>query len=170
MGLATLAARTSSAEQTRALASALGAVVAAGDLVLLTGELAAGKTTFAQGMGRGLGVEEPITSPTFTLHRRYQGRLEFNHIDVYRIDQIDEVADLGLPELLDGPAVTLIEWGEVVAPVIPPDFLEVRIGLGEGDDDRTFELAVVGHRWGARARVLREALAPWAGDEGDGPC
>lgn len=156
-----LAARTSSAEETRALAGALTSLVTSGDLVLLTGELAAGKTTFAQGVGRALGVAEPVTSPTFTLHRRYQGRLEFNHLDVYRIDQIDEVADLGLPELLDSPALTLIEWGDVIAPVVPLDFLEVRISLGQGDDDRCFELLPVGPRWSARAAALAVALEPW---------
>jgi len=165
-----LAARTTSADQTRALAGALGPVVAPGDLVLLTGDLAAGKTTFAQGLGRSLGVAEAITSPTFTLHRRYRGRVEFNHLDVYRIDQLEEVADLGLPELLDGDGVTLIEWGDVVAPVVPADYLEVRISLGEGDDDRRFELEPVGPRWKARVRSLGEVLGPWREGGGDEAC
>lgn len=162
-----LAARTSSAEQTRALAGAVTSLVTEGDLLLLTGDLAAGKTTFAQGVGSGLGVAEPITSPTFTLHRRYRGRLGLNHLDVYRIDQMEEVADLGLPELLDDGSLTIIEWGDVLAPVLPLDFLEVRISLGEGDDDRWFEFVPVGRRWTARARALGEALAPWSGDGGD---
>ena len=169
-GLATLTARTSSAEETRSLASTLTGLVAPGDLVLLTGDLAAGKTTFAQGIGRGLGVAVPITSPTFTLHRRYEGRLELNHLDVYRIDQMAEVADLGLPELLEGEALTLIEWGDVIAPMLPLDFLEVKINLGPGDDDRHFEFLVVGARWASRASQLGELLAPWGEGEDRGPC
>jgi tRNA threonylcarbamoyladenosine biosynthesis protein TsaE len=166
-----LAAWTSSAEQTRALAGAVTSLVTEGDLMLLTGDLAAGKTTFAQGIGSSLGVVDPITSPTFTLHRRYRGRLELNHLDVYRIDQMEEVADLGLPELLDGTSLTVIEWGDVIAPVLPLDFLEVRISLGDGEDDRRFEFVLVGRRWAARARVLGEVLAPWGeGDDGvEGP-
>lgn len=164
-----LAACTSSAEQTRALAGAVTSLVTEGDLLLLTGDLAAGKTTFAQGIGSSLGVGEPITSPTFTLHRRYRGRLELNHLDVYRIDQMEEVADLDLPELLDSGALTVIEWGDVIVPVLPLDFLEVRISLGEGDDDRRFEFVPVGRRWSARARLLGEALAPWREDGAEPP-
>ncbi len=161
-----LAARTSSAGETRALAGALALLAAPGDVLLLTGDLAAGKTTFTQGFGRALGITEPITSPTFTLHRRYHGRLVLNHLDVYRIDQLEEVVDLALAELVDSDAVTVIEWGDVIIPELPPDYLEVHLTLGEGDDDRHVELTITGPAWTPRRRLLDEALAPWRATPG----
>lgn len=158
-----LAARTTSVDQTRQLAAALAELARAGDLLLLAGDLGAGKTAFAQGFGRGLGVEEPITSPTFTLAREYQGRrLRLHHLDVYRLEAMDEILDVGLPELLDDEAVVLVEWGDAIAPAVPADYLEVRITLGDGDDDRTLELRAVGPSWSARARAVATVLAPWA--------
>jgi len=97
-----ITAATSSVTQTRDLAAAIAELARPGDLILLVGDLGAGKTAFVQGFGAALGIDEPITSPTFTLARQYQGRLELNHLDVYRLEQIEEVLDLGLQELLDG--------------------------------------------------------------------
>ena len=146
-------------------------LVRAGDVVLLAGDLGAGKTAFSQGFGVALGVDEPITSPTFTLVNHYEGRLPLYHLDVYRLERLDEVADLGMAEFLDEGAVMLIEWGDTIAPVLPADFLEVRITLGAGDDDRLFELRAVGPRWQARQRAIGAALAPWmVADDGDAPC
>ena len=157
-----ISARTTTADATRALGAALAELARPGDLVLLVGDLGAGKTAFAQGFGRGLGLEGPITSPTFTLARQYEGgRLLLHHIDVYRLEQMEEVFDVGLPELLDEGAVTLIEWGDAIAPALPSDFLEIRIAFGAGDDDRTIELRAVGLSWNARQRAVGQALAPW---------
>lgn len=164
-----LAAATHGADHTRALAAALAELARPGDIVLLAGDLGAGKTAFAQGFGRALGVDEPVTSPTFTLVNRYDGRLPFYHLDVYRLDRLDEVADLGLAEFLDEGGAMLIEWGDTITPVLPADFLEVRIELGDGDDDRTFEFRTVGSRWAARQRALAAALAPWRVDDDNGP-
>jgi tRNA threonylcarbamoyladenosine biosynthesis protein TsaE len=161
--------RTKSVDQTRALASAIAELARPGDLVLLVGDLGAGKTAFAQGFGRGLGVEQPITSPTFTLAREYrEGRLPFHHLDVYRLDQMQEVHDVALPELLDEGGVALVEWGDAVAPALPADFLEVRLGFCESDDDRTVELRVVGSSWASRQRALAQAVSRWV--EGGAPC
>lgn len=154
-------ARTDGVEATRALARALSSLVAPGDLILLAGELGAGKTAFAQGFGAGLGVEEQITSPTFTLARHYEGRLVLHHVDVYRLERLSELQDVGIAELLDSGGVLLIEWGDAIAPALPADYLEIRLTYGEGDDDRALELRCVGERWSARARVLGETLAPW---------
>jgi tRNA threonylcarbamoyladenosine biosynthesis protein TsaE len=161
-------ARTRSVEDTRALAAALAELARPGDLILLAGDLGAGKTAFAQGFGAALGVDEVITSPTFTLAAQYQGRLEFNHLDVYRLDQLDEIFDLGLPEMLDEGGVTLVEWGDVIAPALPADFLEIRIDHGEADDERRFEIDPVGPRWSARARALTTAVHRWI--QGVAPC
>jgi len=146
---------TGSAEETRALGGAVASLVAAGDTILLGGDLGAGKTTFTQGLGRGLGVSGPITSPTFTLVRHHDdGRVPLLHADVYRVESLQEVVDLGLPELADGEAVTVVEWGDVAAPALAPDFLEIRIEFGRDDDDRRFVFRPVGPRWAARAPEL----------------
>lgn len=160
---------TKSPDDTRALAAALAELARPGDLILLTGDLGAGKTVFAQGFGAALGVTEPITSPTFTLANRYEGRLELNHLDVYRLDQLAEIFDLGLPEMLDEGGVTLIEWGDVIVPTLPADFLEVRLAIDEDDEERrNLEIHTTGSRWTARTRALTTALHRWI--RGVAPC
>jgi tRNA threonylcarbamoyladenosine biosynthesis protein TsaE len=164
-------ARTHSAEETRALAAALAELGQPGDLLLLAGGLGAGKTAFAQGYGAGLGVVERVTSPTFTLVNHHQGRLLLNHVDVYRLEQLDEVLDLGLEELLDGACVTIIEWGDAIRPALPPDYLQIALTPDEDDEElRTIELHLIGARWGARRRAITTALTPWLeADEAGGP-
>ena len=153
---------TKSAEDTRELGAALSAVARPGDVILLSGDLGAGKTTLVQGFARGLGVQEPVVSPTFILVRTYQGRLSLVHADAYRMDNLDEVTDLDLPELLDDGGVALVEWGDVIAPVLPADFLEIAIEFGEGDDDRRIDVRVVGPTWASRTGALRAALGRWS--------
>lgn len=156
----TLTAATTGVDQTRALAARLATVVQSGDVVLLAGDLGTGKTAFTQGLAAGLGVDEQVTSPTFTLVRSYPGRLTLHHVDVYRLDSLQEALDLDLPELIDDGGVTVIEWGDVVAPALPADFLEVRLDYGEADTDRTVALRAVGPRWSSRRTELRAVLAP----------
>ncbi len=170
-----LAVTTSGEQQTRDLAAALAELARPGDLLVLVGDLGAGKTVFTQGLGRGLGIDEQITSPTFALVQSYVGRLDLHHLDVYRLEQVNEALDLGLAELLDDDAVMVIEWGDTIAPVLPHDYLEVRLSYGEGDGDaRRIELVPVGHRWSARGRAMATVLeqvvgAPDDGADGDGP-
>ncbi|MGE3619628.1 MAG: tRNA (adenosine(37)-N6)-threonylcarbamoyltransferase complex ATPase subunit type 1 TsaE [Acidimicrobiia bacterium] len=163
-----LRAATSSVDETRDLGAAVAQLARPGDVLVLAGDLGAGKTAFAQGFGRGLDVAGRITSPTFTLVHVYEGRLPIHHLDVYRLDQLAEVVDLGLAEMLDEGGVVLIEWGDAILPVLPPDFLEVRMTFGEGDDDRLVEMRPVGRGWSARERALVTALRPWSGGEGEG--
>ncbi len=153
----------SSADDTSELASGLADLAEGGDVLVLVGDLGAGKTAFSKAYGKALGIDEPMTSPTFTLAREYEGRLTLHHLDVYRLEQMAEVLDLDLPDLLDSGGVVLIEWGDAIMPMLPPDFLEVRFTFGEGDDDRSIELRPVGDRWMARCSAL-EALAG-SGDE-----
>jgi tRNA threonylcarbamoyladenosine biosynthesis protein TsaE len=157
-------ATSKSVDDTKALAAALAELARPGDLVLLAGELGAGKTAFAQGFGAALGITERITSPTFTLVSQYRGRLELNHLDVYRLDQLSEIADLGLSEMLDDGGVTLIEWGDVIVPALPADYLEVRLAFREADDERDVDVVPVGSHWAARERALATALQPWTGE------
>jgi tRNA threonylcarbamoyladenosine biosynthesis protein TsaE len=159
-----LRARTTSVSETAAMAAALAAVSSIGDLILLSGDLGAGKTAFVKGFGSALGVTEPIISPTFTMVREYQGRLKLYHLDVYRVSQLSETVDLGLGELLDDEAVTVIEWGEHILAALPADYLEIRLELGEADDERLLEITAIGSRWSARARGLARVLAPWLVD------
>ncbi len=152
--------RTTSADGTRAVAAALAPLLRPGDVLLLSGDLGAGKTVFTQGLAAALGVVEPVTSPTFTLAQSYQGRLRLHHLDVYRLENLGEVLDLDLPELLDDDAVVCVEWGEVVIGELPRDFLQVRIRLadpGESPDIRIFEADLVGPSWHDRAGSLAAA-------------
>ena len=153
---------TSDVGSTRELAARLADHVRDGDLIVLIGDLGAGKTAFAQGFARALGVEDPVTSPTFTLANRYEGRLVVNHLDAYRVEVIAEARDLALPELLE-EGVTLVEWGDIISPALPNERLEIRItfGDGDGDDDRRLEISPLGTGWAARERELTSALSDW---------
>jgi len=102
---------TSAPEETEAAGEELGRRLRKGDLVLLKGELGAGKTTFVRGMARGAGSTAPVASPTFQLVRVYPGRLQLAHVDLYRIENGAELADIGLDELADDGAV-VVEWGD----------------------------------------------------------
>ncbi len=158
--------RTTSASETGAVGEALAQVLVAGDLLLLTGDLGAGKTAFAQGLGRGLGVTVPITSPTFTLANRYQGeRLLLHHLDVYRLTDIGEVRDLDLPELLDDPAVVAIEWGDMITGALPKTFLQIALAYGDHDgpdEVRDLVLDPIGPQWSARVEAITQATQRWA--------
>jgi tRNA threonylcarbamoyladenosine biosynthesis protein TsaE len=131
---------THSAAETRALAAEIGATLRRGDVVVLNGELGAGKTTFVKGLADGLGVVDAVTSPTFTIVQHYEGRVPVAHVDVYRLDRLQELHDLGFEELLDD-GVTIIEWGDAVAPLLPRNRLEVRLTMGDDLETRTIEIA-----------------------------
>lgn len=113
---------------THAVAAAIAGLARAGDVIVLAGEMGAGKTAFAQGFGRALGITDPITSPTFTLVHSYPGpgKLTLHHADLYRLDRSAELEDLALHELAAFGGVVLVEWGDVVAGALG-DHLEVRL-------------------------------------------
>ncbi|MDG2260912.1 MAG: tRNA (adenosine(37)-N6)-threonylcarbamoyltransferase complex ATPase subunit type 1 TsaE [Actinomycetota bacterium] len=157
--------RTEDVAATRAVAAAVADLVRDGDVILLSGDLGAGKTAFTQGFGAALGVEERITSPTFTLVHEYEGRLLLHHVDVYRLEEAGEVFDLALPEMLDDGGVTIIEWGDLIVPELPRDYLDLRLSLGditEGQDVRKIDVTAVGSAWTARSASLIAALRSWA--------
>ena len=136
-------------EQMRSLGQRLARHLQAGDLVVLTGELGAGKTTLVQGIGAGLGVGSPVVSPTFVIARVHRdGRLPLVHVDAYRLGSGAELDDLDLDADLDS-AVTVVEWGEGLAERLSADRLEVRIerSSGGGDELRKVALRGVGDRW-----------------------
>ncbi len=125
-----------------------------GGVVVLSGDLGAGKTAFTQGLGLALGVEHPITSPTFTLANRYEGELILNHLDVYRLENFQEVEELGLSELIDANSLTVIEWGDVISSVLIEGYLEITLSLGEGLNDRIIDFSPIGHKWLERESEL----------------
>ncbi|MEM7273116.1 MAG: tRNA (adenosine(37)-N6)-threonylcarbamoyltransferase complex ATPase subunit type 1 TsaE [Actinomycetota bacterium] len=146
--------RTDGPDDTRRLAAELAELVRDRDVVVLTGDLGAGKTCFTQGLGQGLGIEDRITSPTFTLANRYHGRLTLHHLDVYRLDSIAESIDLGLDELVED-GVTVIEWGDRIDQVLPADHLLIRLRYPEATEDaldrRLIEVVVpAGSDWADR--------------------
>jgi tRNA threonylcarbamoyladenosine biosynthesis protein TsaE len=155
---------TRSVEETRALGEQLGRdVLVPGDVVVLTGELGSGKTALAQGVGRGLEVNGPVVSPTFTLVREYKGRHPLCHVDLYRLEWVQELHDLGIEEHLDD-SVTLIEWGEMAASALPSDRLEVRLTAGVDPDERIIELVLLGS-WRGRGPRLAEIVESRRSDE-----
>ena len=127
--------QTTSPEETAAAGEALGRTLGPGAVVALTGELGAGKTCFVQGLVRALGVEARATSPTFVLVNEYRGRVPVHHVDLYRIDGLRAVQDLGVPELFDHDSVTLVEWADKLGPLLPADCIRVHIS-GVGDEPR----------------------------------
>ena len=109
-----------SPDETRAIGERIGAALAPGSVVLLRGPLGAGKTVLAKGIARGLGVEDEIISPTYTIVADYPGRIPLAHVDLYRIEGADELDGLGLDDLIAGPGVTVVEWGEKLEPTLGP--------------------------------------------------
>lgn len=128
-----------SPEETRALGERLGARLAPGAVVACTGELGAGKTCFLQGLARGLGVTTDVTSPTFVLINQYRGRVPIYHLDAYRTGSLTELVDLGLEEILDGDGVTVIEWADKLASLLPARTIHVSIS-GLGDEPREIRI------------------------------
>jgi tRNA threonylcarbamoyladenosine biosynthesis protein TsaE len=155
----TIRAVTRSAVETVALAGAVGGLLQPGDVLSLVGDLGTGKTVFARGVADALGVADPVVSPSFTIVREYDGRMPVVHVDVYRIGTIQELHDLGFEEVIRDDAVTLIEWGDVIDPLLPRERLDVRLATGSAVDERIVELEGHGPSWQARAIELA-ALQP----------
>ncbi len=154
--------RASSIDDTHAIAACIAALARAGDLIVLAGEMGAGKTAFAQGFGQALGVTEPITSPTFTLvHSHRCGKITLHHVDLYRLERTAELADLALGELAEFAGIVLVEWGDVVAASLG-DHLVVRLEPVDGDEDtRLIEVAPSGSSWASRWDRLSSRLGEW---------
>jgi tRNA threonylcarbamoyladenosine biosynthesis protein TsaE len=161
-----------SVADTKAVAAALASVCGTGDILLLIGDLGAGKTAFAQGFAAALGVTGPVTSPTFTLVRQYACAEEapvdtFIHADVYRTASLPEVVDLALSELVEERAIALIEWGDMAAAAVGDDVLEVTLTRPEGlldDTSSQRRITIVGQgSWTARSDEVAQAVASLSG-------
>jgi tRNA threonylcarbamoyladenosine biosynthesis protein TsaE len=150
--------RSHSEEETERLGRALAELLAPGDVIALCGPLGAGKTRLAQAIGAGLGVTEPVTSPTFNLVHDYVGRVPVLHLDLYRLRGPEEARDLGWDELLQAGGVVLIEWADRVELLLPPDYLEIRAAWGEGPEQRDWTLLPHGTRMDALLDRLSRRL------------
>jgi len=154
-----LSLRAASLAATHEVAAALAGLSRPGDVILLAGEMGAGKTAFAQGFGRALGVTEPITSPTFTLVHSYDtDGPTLHHADLYRLDHLAEVADLALGELAESDGIVLVEWGDVVESTFG-EHLVVRLEPVDDDDgSRHITITPTGGTWARRWSTLTSRL------------
>jgi len=135
-----------SPEQTQRLGIRIGELALGGDIFLLVGSLGAGKTCLTQGIAWGLGINEYTLSPSFVIVRELHGRLPLYHIDLYRLDHIEEVEELGLDNYLYGKGVCVIEWAEKGLSVLPAEHLIIQIGY-LSDTERSFQLEPSGKRY-----------------------
>ena len=156
------------------MGAALAPMLLPGDVISLSGDLGTGKTVFVQGVAVALGVEQRVTSPTFTLVHHLSGRYPVLHVDVYRLTSFQEVMDLGFEELLDPESIMMVEWGEAVAPLLPRRHLEVELRrrTEDLDSERVLIFTPRGEDWARKlegmcstAEVL---LAATAEDEAEG--
>lgn len=146
-----------SAEATAQLGQTLGGLLRAGDVVCLSGDLGAGKTTFAAGIGRGWGADAPLISPTFVIIRRYQrpqDHIQLYHLDTYRVQGAEDAETLGLADIFTPDHVVLVEWAEQIEPDLPPDVLWVRLEETD-DDERLIRFRATGERSAALLEGLR---------------
>lgn len=135
---------TNNAEDTKALGMKIGSIAKPGLIVTLNGDLGVGKTVLARGIARGLGICEPITSPTFTILHQYNGRLPLYHFDMYRLVDEDEIYELGFEEFIYGDGVAVIEWPENMGALHPEEYVEINIARADGDDMRIMDISFVG--------------------------
>ena len=134
---------TNSPEETFALGQKLGEQAKAGQIYTLNGDLGVGKTVFTQGIARGLGITEAVSSPTFTVVQVYdEGRLPFYHFDVYRIGDVEEMDEIGYEDYVYGEGVSLIEWANLIEEILPEHFTEIKIekNLEKGFDYRRISI------------------------------
>jgi len=144
--------------QTRAVGGGIAQVLRAGDVVLLVGSLGAGKTTLVQGLVAALGGHQPVTSPTFTLAHKYRSTPPVTHVDLWRLEHLQEVVDLALEEELEDGGVVIVEWGDAAEPLYGAEALVVRLDWGPADGERLIALEARGAPWASRSDDLAEAV------------
>ncbi|KUO74821.1 MAG: tRNA threonylcarbamoyladenosine biosynthesis protein TsaE [Clostridia bacterium BRH_c25] len=138
---------TECAEETLLLGEQLGRLLNTGSIVCLSGDLGAGKTAFTQGIAKGLGVEDYVTSPTYTIINEYEGRLPLYHFDVYRLNDVEEMHELGYEEYFFGDGVVVLEWADIVKDIIPRERLWITILNTKGDNSREIIMEPTGEAY-----------------------
>ena len=129
-----------SAEQTMEIGAKIGSCLKKGDIIALEGTLAAGKTTITRGIARALGINEPVTSPTFTLISEYSGTCPLYHMDVYRLDSVEEFLDLGAEEMLYGDGICVVEWSDKISEVLPDSTITITLSLADSSGQRVITI------------------------------
>jgi tRNA threonylcarbamoyladenosine biosynthesis protein TsaE len=148
-------------DDTIALGEAIASLLRPGDAVALTGELGAGKTTFVRGAAKGLGFDGAVASPTFTLVREYPATIRIYHVDVYRLERLQEALDLGLDEMVADGGVVFVEWGDAVEGLLPDEHLLVELTMDDGSEARSVVLIGIGSSWSPRWERLERLTEPW---------
>jgi len=146
----------SNLEETEEFGIKLGKILKKGDIVCLIGDLGAGKTTLTKSIGLGLGVKEYITSPTFTLINQYKGRIPVYHFDVYRLENADELYDLGFDEYFYGDGVCIIEWADKIEKLLPKERIVLDIKMGKDINERVIDITAYGDRYKDLIKELKE--------------
>lgn len=156
--------RSTSLADTHAIAAVIAGVARSGDIIVLAGDMGAGKTAFAQGFGAALGVTDHMTSPTYNLVHSHPtaGRLVLHHADLYRLSTQHEVADLAFAELAESDGVIVVEWGDVVATSFGDHLLVSLEAVAEADDERLVRVQAVGRSWAGRWADISQALERFA--------
>lgn len=134
-------------KETEEFGEKLGSILKPGDIISLTGDLGAGKTALTKSIGKGLGVEDYITSPTFTLINEYKGRLNLYHFDVYRLEGPIDLYDLGFEEYIYSNGVSIIEWGDKIEEILPEERINIQIEKSVELDERIIYLYGEGERF-----------------------
>lgn len=146
-----------SCEDTFNIAASLGQKLKGGELIALEGDLGAGKTLFVKGLAKGLDIDEPVTSPTFTLIHHYEGRITLNHFDVYRLPTPEAIEEIGYEEFFYGSGVTAVEWSDLVQSFLPSSYLLVKIQREYSPESGEYrQITFVPH--GPEMEELMEAL------------
>lgn len=135
MTIETRTYKTGSEKETFQLGQKLAGQLNPGDAISLEGDLGTGKTAITKGIASGLGITDPITSPTFTLVNSYEGRVTLHHFDVYRVDDPEELEGIGWEEYFDRDSVTVVEWGDRVLDILPPNIIRIRLTRDMDDMD-----------------------------------
>lgn len=147
-----------SVEKTNSLGKKLASFMLPGDLIALSGELGAGKTTFVKALARGLGIpEDDVSSPSYTLVNEYNGRIPMYHFDLYRLEGADDVDDLGFDEYMEGDGLAVVEWADLAPQILPSEYIEIKIMIS-GEESRDLELKGIGERYVKIVERLKGSL------------
>ncbi len=146
-------------EETEKFGLFLGENLRPGDVVCLNGDLGAGKTTLTKSIAKGLGIDDYVTSPTFTIVNEYYGKTDLYHIDTYRLDDMVDVDYLGFDEYFYSDGVTIVEWAEKIRDALPEEYMEINIK--SHDDKRDLDINYVGNRFDELKEKLDESFGNW---------
>lgn len=145
-------------KETEKIGYMLGKLLTGGEVICMTGDLGAGKTTMTQSIAKGLEVEDYVTSPTFTIINEYEGRCPLYHFDVYRINDVDEMYDLGYEEYFYSDGVSIIEWADIIKEILPKERLNIEINKNDNIEDREIIIKGTGEKYINIIKLLSEEI------------